>query len=67
MLAYPNLKKDYVLETDTCTCTSVHGFGAILSQEQSDGQLHTAVHASRAFSPSERNYGIIELKILAVV
>ena len=63
VLAYPNFGKDYVLETDA----SVHGLGAVLSQEQPDGLVHPVAYASRALSPSERNYGITELETLAVV
>ena len=53
-----------MLETDT----SIKGLGAVLSQKQSNGQLlHPVAYASRALSPSERNYGFTELETLAVV
>ena len=63
LLAYPNLNQDYILETDA----SVQGLGAVLSQEQPDRKVHPVAYASRALSPSERNYGITELETLAVV
>ena len=43
------------------------GLGAILSQKQSDGQLHPIAYASRALDPNEKNYAITELETLAVV
>ena len=63
LLAYPNLNQDYILETDA----SVQGLGAVLSQEQPDRKVHPVAYASRALSPSERNYGMTELETLAVV
>lgn len=49
------------------TDASLHGLGAILSQEQEDWKLHPVAYASRALSPAEHNYGITELETLAVV
>ena len=63
VLAYPQFNKSFVLETDA----SVTGLGAVLSQEQDDGQLHPVAYASRALSPNEKNYAITELETLAVV
>ena len=62
MLAYPNFKRDFVLETDA----SVHGIGAMLGQHQDDGNVHPIFYASRALSVAEKNYGIIGLETLAV-
>ena len=63
VLTYPNFDDDFVLETDA----SVMGLGAVLAQIQSDGFPHPIAFASRALSPSERNYGITDLETLAVV
>ena len=62
ILAYPNFNIDFVLETDV----SGKGLGAVLSQCV-HGSLHPIVFASRALSPSERNYSITDLETLAIV
>ena len=51
ILAYPNFKKEFVLETDA----SLKGLGAVLSQEQEDKRLHPVAYASRVLSAAERN------------
>ena len=63
ILAYPDFGRDFILETDA----SINGLGAVLSQEQEDGKAHPVAYASRALSPTEKNYGITELETLAVV
>ena len=63
VLVYPDFGKPFLLETDA----SIKGLGAILSQKQSDSQVHPVAYASRALSPPEKNYGVTELETLAVV
>lgn len=63
VLVYPNFDLSFVLETDA----SVRGVGAVLSQRQSDNQLHPVAYASHVLSAPEKNYGITELETLAVV
>lgn len=63
VLAYPHFQEPFVLETDA----SIKGLGAILSQRQGDGKMHPVAYASRALSLPKKNYGISELKTLAVV
>ena len=53
-LAYPNFYADFVLETDA----SYQGLGAVLSQRLMDQKLHPVAFASRALSPSEKNYSV---------
>ena len=63
LLAYPDFKKPFILETDA----SIKGLGAILSQIQDDSKLHPLAYASRSLSQREKNYAITELETLAVV
>ena len=63
VLAYPDFSMDFCIDTDA----SAQGLGAILSQTQNDGARHPVAYASRALSPSERNYAITDLETLAVV
>ena len=63
VLSYPQFNREFVLETDA----SGLGLAAVLSQRQADDRLHPLAYASRALSPSEKNYGITELETLAVV
>ena len=63
VLVYPSFTEPFILETDA----SIQGLGAVLSQKQLDGRHHPIAFASRALSPTERNYSITELETLAVV
>ena len=63
VLAYPDFGRDFILETNA----SIKGLGTVLSQTQEDGKVHPIAYASRALSPTERNYAITELETLAVV
>ena len=63
ILSYSSFNKDFILETDA----SAQGLGAILSQEQEDEQVQSVAYASRALSPTERNYSITEMETIAVV
>lgn len=42
------------------------GLGAILSQEQEDGQIHPIAYASRTLDPVEKNCGFFELETLGL-
>ena len=63
VLAYPDFKKPFVLETDA----SIAGLGAVLSQRREDGTTRPIAYASRSLLKHERNYGITEMEGLGVV
>ena len=63
MLAYPDFTKEFVLHTDV----SGKGLGAILEQEQEDGQLHPVAYASRSINKYDKQYVVTELKALGVI
>lgn len=63
MLSYPCFDRPFLLETDASSA----GIGAVLSQQQEDGQVHPIAYASRALSPAESKYAVTELETLAVV
>ena len=61
ILSYPDLDKDFVLETDA----SALGLGAVLSELRM--RVHPVAYASRSLSPQEKRYAVTELETLAVV
>ena len=63
VLAYPDLNKEYLLETDALRL----GLGAMLSQNQSNGKYHPVVFGSRALHGVEANYHSPKLKFLAMM
>lgn len=58
----PNYKKKFWLKTDA----SITGLGAVLLQEDEQGNLEPVCWASRVLTPAEKNYGITEKEALAV-
>ena len=62
MLAFADLKKPFLLETDT----SKYSLGAVLQQIQEDGRYHLVTYASHAMRGSEANYHSLKLEFLAL-
>lgn len=63
VLAYPNLSKPYILYTDA----SDYGLGAVLAQEDADGQERVLCYASRALRAGEKHYSPTHKEALAMV
>ena len=66
VLAYPDYMKPFVLEMDA----SLKGLGAVLMQEDHDGNFHIISYASHTLKPykrSMRNYSSAKLELLALM
>ena len=64
-MKFHNFKKEFCIETNA----SLVGLGAVLSQSQDDSGVENRIpvaYASRLLSKAGRNYGITDLKGLAV-
>ena len=63
ILAFPDYQKPFILDTDASNL----GIGAVLSQEQDDGQERVIAYGSRILSKAERRYCVTRRELLAVV
>ena len=65
VLAYPDYTRPFILETDA----SLKGLGAVLTQEDDEGNFRIISYASRMLKPYEqsmRNYSSAKLELLAL-
>ena len=65
MLAYPDYSKPFILETDA----SLKGLGAVLTQEDDEGNFQVISYASHMLKPYEcsmRNYSSAKLELLVL-
>lgn len=62
VLIFPDLEKQFIVAADASTS----GIGGCISQIQ-EGKEHPIAYCSRALSPAEKKYAIMELECLALV
>ena len=63
VLGKPNFQQDWVLDVDA----SDVALGAVLGQEQEDGEVHPVYFWSRQLGKPEKNYSVTDRECLAVV
>jgi hypothetical protein len=63
ILVHADPEKTFRMETDALNYT----YGAVLSQKQTDGRHHPIGYMSKSMNPAERNYGIPDKEVLAIV
>ena len=63
ILSLPDVTKPFILQTDASNL----GIGAVLLQEDANGEKHPVAFASRKLQPRETRYSTIERECLAIV
>ena len=63
VLAMPNQTKPFQIECDA----SKYASGAVLTQQDSNGDRHPCTFISKTCSPTERNYEIYDQELLAII
>jgi hypothetical protein len=53
----------FILETDT----SDYAYRVVLSQKGDDGHFHPIAFYSKSMTPVERNYGVSDKEVLAII
>ena len=62
VLRSPDFSRPFILQTDASNC----GVGAVLTQEDDDGQEHPISYYSRKLLPREQRYSTVEKELLAI-
>jgi transposase InsO family protein len=63
VLAHPDGSRQFLLHTDA----SGYAVAAVLSQQQGDGSVRPVAYYSRKMTAAEKNYGITDKELLAIV
>ena len=63
VLTMPDQMKPFQIECDALKYAS----GAVLTQQDSNGDRHPCAFISKTFSPTERNYEIYDQELLAII
>ena len=63
ILIIPDKTKPFIIESDTLLVAT----GAILMQQDSNGELHPCVYHSTSFTAIEQNYDIYDRELLGIV
>src|SRR6266498_1999807 len=63
VLLFPNFDKPFVL----CTDALLKGLGAVLEQEDENGNLRPVAYASKSLILAEKNYHTTDLECLAII
>ena len=59
----PDMTKPFVVESDA----SKYASGAVLRQQDNNGDWHPCAYLSKSFSPTEHNYKIYDRELLAII
>ena len=57
------MTKPFVVKSDT----SKYASGAVLRQQDNNGDWHPCAYLSKSFRPTERNYKIYDRELLAII
>ncbi|KAJ2926197.1 hypothetical protein H1R20_g10898, partial [Candolleomyces eurysporus] len=63
VLKMPDQSRPFFIEADA----SKHATGAVLMQEDSNGDKHPVAFLSKTFAPAEKNYQIYDRELLAII
>lgn len=63
VLLIPDLTKPFEIEADA----SLYATGAVLHQEDTNGEQHPVAYYSKSLSPPERNYQVYDREFLAII
>ena len=63
VLLMPDPTKPFIAEADA----SKYALGAVLQQQDTNGDWHPCAYLSKSFSETERNYNIADRELLAII